>query len=150
MNTYKLTRQNVYDRAKERGYTEAEVEGCFVRDLGNGVWLVDVDHPAYPKPREGWPGGKAPCGGPGTELKKMLRRWIGVTATPNCSCNAHALEMDAWGPDGCEANLTTIVGWLKEQATARGIPFLSGPAARVVSHAIHRVRRRQARAGSGT
>lgn len=150
MNPYKLTRQNVYDRAKERGYTEAEVEGCFVRDLGDGFWLVDVAHPAYPKPREGWPGGKTPCGGPGTELKKMLRRWLGITATPNCSCNAHALEMDAWGPDGCEQRMDTILGWLKEQAQERGIPFIAVVVKRVVSVSISRVRARQARAAAGT
>lgn len=150
MNPYKLTRKNVYDRAKERGYTEDEVQGCFVRDLGDGFWIVDVDHPAYPKPREGWPGGKAPCGGPGTELKKLLRRWLGITATPNCSCNARALEMDAWGPDGCETHMQTILDWLREQATARGIPFISFAVERVVRLAIGRVRRRQARSLSGT
>jgi hypothetical protein len=150
MNPYKLTRQNVYDRARERGYTEDEVQGCFVRDLGDEMWLVDVDHPSYPKPREGWPGGKAPCGGPGTELKKMFRRWLGVKATPNCPCNAHALEMDAWGPDGCETHMGTILGWLEEQAKGRGIPFIRMVVERVVRLAISRVRKRRARQSAGT
>lgn len=145
MNTYQLTRQNVYDRAKERGYTLDQVEGCFIRDLGNGYWLVDVDHPTYPKPREGWTGGKAPCGGPGTELKKILRRWLGIVATPDCLCNAYALEMDNWGPDGCERHMDTILGWLRGQASERGMPFIDGFAARLVRWAIERVRIRQAR-----
>ena len=149
MNTYKLTRQNVYDRARERGYTEEEVQGCFVKDLDNGFWLVDVSHPAYPKPRDGWPGGAAPCGGPGTELKKLFSRWLGVKATPNCSCNAHALEMDGWGPDACEQNMSTILGWLQEQAKGRGIPFFRYPVERVVLLAISRVRRRRDRQSRG-
>jgi hypothetical protein len=146
MNIYKLTRQNVYDRADERGYTHEEVEGCFIKDLGDGFWKVDVDHPAYPKPRVGWPGGKAPCGGPGTELKKLMRRWLGVVATPNCPCNGHALEMDSWGPDGCEERMDTICGWLEEQAKARGYPYLRFAAEAAVRRAISRVRRRQNRA----
>jgi hypothetical protein len=150
MTTYKLTQQNVYDRARERGYTEEEVQGCFVKDLGNGFWLVDIAHPAYPKPRDGWPGGAAPCGGPGTELKKLFSRWLGVKATPNCSCNGHALEMDSWGPDGCEQHMPTILGWLEEQAKGRGIPYFRFAVERVVRLAISRVRRRRDRQSRGT
>jgi hypothetical protein len=36
--------------------------------------------------------------------------------------------MDAMGPDWCAENIATIVGWLKEEADRRGLPF-SGVAA---------------------
>jgi len=65
----------------------------------------------------------APTSGPGTELKKILAR-VGIVATPDCSCNAYAILMNANGCEWVEANLDTVVGWLREQATARGLPFL--------------------------
>lgn len=54
--------------------------------------------------------------GPGTELKKILHS-LGINPSPECSCNRRAMQMDAWGADGCEApeNFATIVGWLKER-----------------------------------
>jgi hypothetical protein len=78
--------------------------------------------------------------GPGTELKKLLAT-VGITATPNCSCNARAAEMDARGCDWCEANLDTIVGWLREEATKRGLPFLDAAGRLLVRRAIRNARR---------
>jgi hypothetical protein len=51
--------------------------------------------------------------GPGTELKRLLAR-IGIEAKPDCRCNRHAAEMDHRGPDWCDTNLETIIGWLRE------------------------------------
>lgn len=79
--------------------------------------------------------------GPGTELKAMLKKWLGVAATPNCPCNAHAAQMDAWGPDECERRLDEIVGWLSAQATARGLPFSRMVAGQMVRLAIRRARK---------
>jgi hypothetical protein len=78
--------------------------------------------------------------GPGTELKKLLAA-VGITATPNCSCNARAREMDRQGCDWCEANLDTIVGWLREEATKRGLPFLDAAGRLLVKRAIRNARR---------
>ena len=78
--------------------------------------------------------------GPGTELKKLLAR-VGITSTPDCSCNARAAEMDRQGVEWCEANIDTIVGWLREQATARGLPFLDIAGRLLVKRAIANARR---------
>jgi len=78
--------------------------------------------------------------GPGTELKKLLAK-VGITATPDCSCNARAAEMDRQGVEWCEANLGTIVGWLREQAEARGLPVLDIAGRLLVRRAISNARR---------
>ena len=78
--------------------------------------------------------------GPGTELKKILAR-VGITATPDCSCNARAAEMDRQGVEWCEGNIDTIVGWLREQAEARGLPFLDLAGRMLVRRAIRNARR---------
>jgi len=81
-----------------------------------------------------------PTNGPGTELKKLLAR-VGITATPDCACNAHAAEMDRQGVEWCESNLDTIVGWLREQAAARGLPFLDVAGRLLVRRAIANARK---------
>ena len=81
-----------------------------------------------------------PTNGPGTELKKLLAR-VGITSTPDCACNARAAEMDRQGVEWCEANLDTIVGWLREQAEARGLPFLDVAGRLLVRRAIANARK---------
>lgn len=78
--------------------------------------------------------------GPGTELKKLLSS-VGITATPNCSCNARALEMDRNGVEWCESNIDKIVGWLREEATKRGLPFIDAAGRMLVRRAIRNARR---------
>jgi hypothetical protein len=85
----------------------------------------------------------APTHGPGTELKKLLSR-VGITATPNCSCNARARTMDERGCDWCEANLDEIVGWLREEATKRGLPFVDMAVRMLVKRAIRNARKAEA------
>lgn len=80
--------------------------------------------------------------GPGTYLKKYLRR-IGITATPNCSCNARAQHMDRMGNDWCEQNIATITGWLKEEAEKRNLPFVEWPVKMLVKRAIAASRKAQ-------
>jgi hypothetical protein len=87
----------------------------------------------------------APTSGPGTELKALLKDWLGIVASPNCSCNARARQMDEWGPDLCEQNLPTIVDWLGEQAAARKLPFVRFAAEQAVKLAIRRARKKAAR-----
>ena len=84
-----------------------------------------------------------PTAGPGVELKKLLTK-IGITATPNCSCNARARRMDeeeAREPGWCEAHLDEIVGWLREEATKRGLPFMDVAGRVLVRRAIANAKR---------
>lgn len=127
------------------GYSVDEVADAIIQTDGDYVFC-DLDSPAFPRsPKPGFvfavPRGIAPASsGPGTELKALLAK-IGIKATPNCSCNARAREMDANGIDWCEANLDTIVGWLREEATNRGLPFLDAAGRLLVRRAIRNARR---------
>lgn len=130
-------------RCRERGYTLDEVRPCIVREDGDTI-TVDVDHPAYPREaKQGFvppaPKPPAPTSGPGTELAKLLKR-IGITATPNCSCNARARQMDQWGCDECERRLEEIVDGLGEEAAKRRLPFVRVAGRQLVKLAIRRAR----------
>jgi len=143
-------------RCSQRGYTLDEVRACIVSQDGDQI-TVDETHPAYPRePKPGFvppqataaPQPPAPTHGPGVELKKLLKL-IGITATPNCSCNARARRMDveeAREPGWCEAHLDEIVGWLREEAEKRKLPFLDVAGRVLVRRAISNARREQARA----
>ncbi len=152
-------REHLATRCRQRGYTLDEVRACIVREDGDQI-TVDETHPAYPRaskpgfvppthqrpatpfvPQEVPP----PSAGPGTELKALLKDWLGIQASPNCSCNARARQMDEWGPDLCEQNLPTIVDWLGEQAAARKLPFVRFAAEQAVKLAIRRARKKAAR-----
>lgn len=85
------------------------------------------------------PRASIPQHGPGTELKRLLGK-IGIKATPNCSCNRRALQMDLWGADVCEAKQDEIVGWLREEAGKRKLPFIEMAARKIVQWAIDRAR----------
>jgi hypothetical protein len=49
--------------------------------------------------------------------------------------------MDARGPDWCEANIDTIVGWLREEAGKRGLPFIDMAGRMLVRRAIKNARK---------
>jgi hypothetical protein len=132
-------RSNLEARCTGRGYTLDEVMPCVISQDGD-EWTIDVDHPAYPRVSRLPQPAPVPTNGPGTELKKLLAR-VGITATPDCACNARAAEMDRQGVKWCEANIDTIVGWLREQATARGLPFLDLAGRLLVRRAIQNARR---------
>ena len=146
-------------RLRQRRYTLDEVRPCIVSEDGDQI-TVDETHSSYPRtPKPGFvtpqpapptpaPPPPAPTHGPGTELKKLLKR-IGIVATPNCSCNARARRMDieeAREPGWCEAHLDEIVGWLREEATKRKLPFLDAAGRVLVRRAIHNARKELARA----
>ena len=147
-------RAHLAARCRQRGYTLDEVRPCIVSE-GEETITVDETHSSYP--REAKPGfvppqamdkPPAPTHGPGVELKKLLKR-IGIVATPNCSCNARAKRMDveeAREPGWCEAHLDEIVGWLREEATKRKLPFLDAAGRVLVRRAISNARKEQARA----
>jgi hypothetical protein len=147
-------RSHLSVRCSQRGYTLDEVKSCIVSEDGDQI-TVDVDHPAYPRtakpgytpqPEIGYtirpskPRSSAPTSGPGTELKKLLKL-VGITASPTCSCNTRARTMDANGCDWCEANIDTIVGWLREEATKRKLPFVDLAGRLLVKRAICNARK---------
>jgi hypothetical protein len=80
--------------------------------------------------------------GPGSELKKLLAL-IGIDPTTTCSCHAHALEMDRRGTAWCRQNIGTIVGWLREEAERRGLPFVEIVARGLIKSAIRRAAKNQ-------
>lgn len=84
---------------------------------------------------------RIPVGGPGTELKKLLK-WFGLVAQSGCSCNERARLMNEWGPDGCEERIDEIVGWLREEAASRNLPFVDAAGRVLVRRAIANARRR--------
>jgi hypothetical protein len=146
-------------RCKERGYDIHNVMPCITKIEGDYI-VVDTDHMAYPvagktpeeivahakQVQEYWAAKQPPVlnqrtqtkpvgYGPGTELKKMLAK-IGITATPTCSCNARAQTMDTNGIQWCKDNTDTIVSWLREEATKRGLPFVDLAGKIIVKRAI--------------
>jgi hypothetical protein len=125
------------ERCKQRGYELEQVMPCVVAQDGD-EWTIDTEHPAYPREKKPWF-----QRGPGTQLKKLLAK-IGISPTPSCSCNKRAMMMDErehQEPGWCEANLDTIVGWLREEATKRGLPFLDAAGRLLVKRAIRNARR---------
>jgi hypothetical protein len=102
-------------RMFERGYTLPEVEPCIASKNGD-EWTIDETHPAYPRePKERTPGG------PGTETKRLLQKWLGFTASPGCSCNGMALQMDVLGPDWSESEegLAEILDVMRKEHAKR-------------------------------
>jgi hypothetical protein len=53
--------------------------------------------------------------------------------------------MDAHGCDWCESNIAVITGWLREEASKRGLPFLDVAARLLVRRAIANARKAEAR-----
>ncbi len=125
-------------RCRERGYTLDEVMDCVVSHDGEQV-TVDELHPSYPRKR-------APkvLGGPGTELKSLLRRYLGITTSPGCKCNVRAKTMDDKGCQWCLNNLDEIVGWLQEEHTRQKIllPFVPLAAKQLVKLAVRNAKKK--------
>ncbi len=77
---------------------------------------------------------------PGTILSKMIKS-VGIQMTDSCSCKRHALEMNEHGNDWCEQNIDTVVGWLREEASRRGLPFMDTLGKLLVGRAIKKSRK---------
>lgn len=73
--------------------------------------------------------------GPGTELKKLLASY-GITPEAGCGCDDHAREMDQRGVEWCQENIDTIVGWMREEAAKRKLPFVAAAAKWLARRAI--------------
>lgn len=81
-----------------------------------------------------------PGRGAGTELKRLLAA-VGITPQRGCRCLERAAQMDRAGEEWCEQHIDTIVGWLREEAERRGLPFLDAAGRLLVRRAIHKSRR---------
>lgn len=83
----------------------------------------------------------ARAGGPGSELSRLLKRF-GIEPTPTCKCRAKAAQMDAWGPDECSRpeRIDEVVAVMREEAKARGLPFIDAAGRLLVRRAIARAR----------
>jgi len=77
---------------------------------------------------------------PGTILSKMIKK-MGIVITSNCSCRKHAITMNENGNDWCENNIETIVGWLREEANKRKLPFIDYVGKFMITRAIQKSRR---------
>ena len=96
--------------------------------------LVDVSHSSYPARQN------AGACNSGTALTSLLSRF-GIAYAPDCPCRSHAAQMDAWGCDECERRIDEIVGWLREEAHKRGLPFVDMAGRMLVRRAIKNARR---------
>jgi hypothetical protein len=77
---------------------------------------------------------------PGTVLSKMIKS-VGIQMTDSCSCKRHALEMNEKGNDWCDQNIDTIVGWLRDEAKRRNLPFIDALGKLLVGRAIKKSRK---------
>jgi hypothetical protein len=144
-------RSHLESRCRERGYSLDEVMLCVVAQNGD-EWTIDVSHPAYPRyPKPGFiprqPEPPLPARGPGTELKSLLAGWpFYIVSSPDCKCNQRAHYMDEKGCDWCasEEGMAEIMGFLREAAEERGLPFLDLPARLLVRRAIANARKAEA------
>ena len=69
--------------------------------------------------------------GPGCQLRRTLEWWR-IRDDGSCGCHEYAAQMDAWGPDGCDARMDEIVAHLVEQAAKRSVILGAIPSAAVV------------------
>lgn len=108
-------------------WTQAQAESRLLEVLGDdpSAKLRSL----YPKTLEEYPNL------PGTVLSRMIKS-VGIQMTDSCSCKRHALEMNDKGNDWCEQNIDTIVGWLREEATRRKLPFMDAIGKLIVNRAI--------------
>lgn len=113
-------------------WTKKQLEEKITALLGDNPEAVLQKY--FPKTLESHPNG------PGTQLSNMLSS-IGITSSPTCSCKQRAIIMNENGPEWCENNMDTIIGWLKEEATKRKLPFVETVARLMVKRAISKSKR---------
>jgi hypothetical protein len=84
----------------------------------------------------------------GTHLKQLLAAWpFRIVATADCKCTSRANYMDAKGCDWCESpdGMAEIIGFLRESAEERGLPFVDMAGRMLVRRAIANARKAEAR-----
>ncbi|NBU33411.1 hypothetical protein EBZ38_09340 [bacterium] len=113
-------------------WTQAQAEARLAERLGDDP--AKVIRSLFPKTMEEDPNG------PGTVLSKMIKS-LGIVMSDSCSCRRHAIEMNSKGNDWCSENVDTIVGWLREEANRRGLPFVDVIGKLMVNRAIKKSRK---------
>jgi len=113
-------------------WTQSQAEARLTQKLGDEP--AKVLRSLFPKTMEEDPNG------PGTVLSKMIKS-LGIVMSDSCSCRRHAIEMNTQGNDWCSNNIDTIVGWLREEATRRGLPFVDVIGKLMVNRAIKKSRK---------
>jgi hypothetical protein len=134
-------RSNLEARCAERGYTLEEVMPCVVSQDGD-EWTIDTESEFYPRVSRIPEPAPIQTSGPGTELSKLLKR-LGISPTPTCACRAKAAQMDAWGPEECSKpeRIDEVVQVMREEAAARGLPFVDLAGRLLVKRAIVNARK---------
>jgi hypothetical protein len=134
-------RHHFEERCTERGYTLDEVMPCVVSQDGD-EWTIDTDSEFYPRVSRLPETSPIPASGPGTELSKLLKRFR-IEPTPTCQCRAKQQQMDQWGCDECSKpeRIDEVVAVMREEAAARGLPFLDVAGRLLVRRAIANARR---------
>lgn len=127
-------RQFLESRCAQRGVPIDSAMACVVKADGD-VLSVDTSHPAYPATRPAMA-----AKGAGTELKKLLAK-IGITAEGDCKCNKRAAYINQMGIEWAEQNIDEIVGYLRESAQERGLPFVDMAGRVLVKRAIHNAKK---------
>ena len=91
-------------------------------------------------------------GGSGTELKALLRDWLGIEASPTCKCNGMALKMNHLGPDWCEGEgMASILDVMRAEHAKRWadgrtiLPWTDAGARQLVLLACRRSRAKTAK-----
>jgi|688.fasta_scaffold76134_4 hypothetical protein len=122
------------------GETYEQIGDWTQQQIEDGLKLLLGSEPAkylralFPKTMEEDPNG------PGTVLSKMIKS-LGIVMSDSCSCRRHAIEMNTQGNDWCEQNIDTVVGWLREEANRRGLPFVDMIGKLMVGRAIKKSRK---------
>ena len=81
----------------------------------------------------------------------MLLAKFGISADePGCECKSRAALMDAKGCEWVDANVDTVVGWLREEAAKRGLPFIDAAGKMLVREAVRRARKDAAARARGS
>ena len=86
------------------------------------------------------PAGRSKPAGAGTELSNLLSK-IGFRETSQCKCKSRARFMDRMGNEWCQQNIPTIIGWMREEAKTRHLPFSVIGASTLVRLAIWKAKR---------
>lgn len=77
--------------------------------------------------------------GPGSILKEDLAAW-GFKERENCNCGQYARMMDLNGPQWCLDQMDKILGWMKQSAHQRKLPFSRLVGKKFVKDAVKKYR----------
>jgi hypothetical protein len=114
----------IHDAAADRpsGYADEVLSSGTPVTTPDGEF-IDVPDEVYDALVAKYSGKKA-VRGPGTVLHGALKA-IGIDAVPGCQCMKRKAVMDSWGWDECRKpnRIDEVVGWMSEEASARGMFF---------------------------